>query len=53
MRGKLERRLENRQLDPIEAAAIQLEFEDEQLMEWRRRWSEISEREQPHQTEKP
>jgi hypothetical protein len=41
----MERRLENRTLDPLVAAAIQLELEDEQLTEWRERWAEISARE--------
>lgn len=42
MPGKLERRVWNRKVDPIEAVAIQLELEDEQLAEWRLRWAEIS-----------
>ncbi|MBI4984245.1 MAG: hypothetical protein HZC24_02560 [Rhodocyclales bacterium] len=45
MRGKLERRLENSKLSPLEAAALQLELEAEQLREWRERWAEISDRE--------
>ena len=45
MRGKLTRRLEDRNLDPVEAVAIQLEIEDEKLAEWRERWAEISARE--------
>ncbi|HEX8989310.1 MAG TPA: hypothetical protein VF816_15235 [Rhodocyclaceae bacterium] len=45
MRGKLERRIEFKHLDPVEAVAIQLEIEDEQLQEWRERWAEIRERE--------
>lgn len=49
MRGKLERRLENNKLDPLEAAAIQLELEAEQLKEWRDRWAEISARETPEE----
>lgn len=44
MPGKLERRVRHRKLDPIEAVAIQLELEDEQLVEWRQRWAEISAR---------
>ena len=46
MRGRLERRLENKKLDPLAAAALQLEFEDEQIQEWRERWVELSNREQ-------
>ena len=41
MRGKLMRRLEDRKLFPLEAVALQLELEDEQLQEWRERLAEI------------
>jgi hypothetical protein len=39
--GKLGRRLEDNKLAALEALAIQLEIEDEQLKEWRERFSEI------------
>lgn len=42
MKRKLNRKLEGNKLDPIEAVAIQLEIEDEDLREWRTRWAEIS-----------
>ena len=42
MRGKLSRRLDNEKLTATEAAAIQLQLEDEQLMEWRERMAEIT-----------
>jgi hypothetical protein len=45
MKGKLNRRIEDRKMDPLEAVAIQLELEDERLAEWRARWAEISARE--------
>ena len=45
MGGKLERRVENRKLSPLDAAAIQLEIEEEALIEWRKQWGEITERE--------
>jgi len=45
MRGKLNRKLEASKLDPIEAVAIQLEIEDEELHEWRERWAEITDHE--------
>lgn len=45
MRGKIMRRLEDRDLDPLIAVALQLEKEAEDLKEWRERWAEISERE--------
>jgi hypothetical protein len=41
MGGKLERRLEKQELNSLEALAIQLEKEDEDLMEWRERFAEI------------
>ena len=45
MRGKLTRRLEDRNIDPLDAVAIQLELEEEHLNEWRKKWTEISTRE--------
>ena len=42
MRGKLSRRLDNEKLSATEAAAIQLQLEDEKLMEWRERMAEIT-----------
>ncbi len=41
MGGKLGRRLEDNKLVAIEALAIQLEIEDEQLKEWREKFSEM------------
>lgn len=41
MAGKLPRRLEKEKLTQLEAIAIQLEIEDEQLQEWRERVAEI------------
>lgn len=41
MRGKLTRRVEDKKLSTIEALAIQLELEDEQLAEWREKMYEI------------
>lgn len=45
MHGKLARRLESRKLQSLEAAAIQLQLEDDELHEWRQRWAEIGDRE--------
>ncbi len=45
MRGKLLRRLEDKKLDTLEMAALQLEIEDESLNEWRARVAEISKKE--------
>jgi hypothetical protein len=45
MGGKLGRRLDDHKLIPLEALAIQLEIEDEQLKEWRERLAEINARE--------
>ncbi|TRZ67545.1 MAG: hypothetical protein D4S02_04995 [Rhodocyclaceae bacterium] len=41
MRGKYARRLDDKKIDPLEAAARQLEYEDERLGEWRARVSEL------------
>ena len=41
MGGRLERRLENQKIIPLEALAIQLEKEDDDLKEWRARFAEI------------
>ena len=45
MRGKLARRFENDKIDALEAVALQLQIEDEDLNEWRQRWEELSKRE--------
>ena len=45
IRGKLNRRVEDRKVDPLLAVALQLEKEDEDLKEWRERWAEIAVRE--------
>ena len=42
MREKLLRRLDDKKLDALEVAALQLEIEDEALNEWRARVAEIS-----------
>ena len=39
MRGKFTRRLEDKKYSPVEAVALQLQFEDEQLAEWRKNLS--------------
>ena len=41
MRGKFTRRFEDKKLSAIEAIALQLQFEDEELAEWRERMAEI------------
>ncbi len=41
MGGRLERRLENQKIIPLEALAIQLEKEDEDLKEWRERFAQL------------
>lgn len=45
MRGKLARRLEHEKIDSLDAVALQLQLEDEELNEWRQRWEELSQRE--------
>lgn len=44
MRGKFSRRFEDKKLSAIEAIALQLQFEDEELAEWRQKVSEIREK---------
>ncbi len=41
MRGKLFRRAEDKKLSLLEAVAIQLEIEDEELAEWREKRSQM------------
>jgi wobble nucleotide-excising tRNase len=45
MGGKLDRRLEKDKLSEVEAMAIQLELEDEQLQEWRKNMQILREKE--------
>jgi len=40
-RSKLQRRLENEEMTALEVVAIQLEIEDEDLSEWRKKMAEI------------
>jgi len=44
MRGRFRRRTEDRRLSALEAMALQLEYEDEELAEWRQRMSELREK---------
>jgi hypothetical protein len=44
MRSKLKRRLEDKKMNALEAVAIQLEKEDEELNEWRAKMAEIREK---------
>jgi len=44
MTGKLPRRLEKEKISAVEALAIQLELEDEQLEEWRRNFQLIKDK---------
>lgn len=44
MRSKLKRRLEDKKMNTLEAVAIQLEKEDEELNEWRAKMAEIREK---------
>ena len=52
MRGKLTRRLEDNKLNTVEALAIQLELDDEQLHEWREKMHEISKKDKNNKTGK-
>ncbi len=44
MGGKLGRRIDDNKLVPLEALAIQLEIEDEDRNEWRKKFAEIKAR---------
>ena len=44
MGGKLRRRQDKEKLSSLEALAIQLELEDEQLQQWRKRMATIKEK---------
>ena len=44
MRSKLKRRLEDKKMNTLEAVAIQLEKEDEELNEWRAKMAELREK---------
>lgn len=44
MRGRFSRRLEDRKLSAQQAIALQLEYEDEELAEWRERMAELQTR---------
>ena len=48
MRGKLARRLEKSELQSLEAVALQLQAEDEDLQHWRKQWGEIVDRADKH-----
>ena len=45
MRARLVDKMQDEKLSPLECAAIQLEIEDEQLMEWRSKTAELREKE--------
>jgi hypothetical protein len=51
MSGKLPKRFEKGKISSDEAIALQLELEDEQLEEWRKRINEIRAKELKHQSE--
>ena len=46
MRGRYARRLEDKRLSAIEALALQLEYEEEALEEWRERLTEMRKNEE-------
>ncbi len=45
MHGKLARKFEQEKIPSLEAVALQLQIEDEELQEWRQRWAELEQRE--------
>lgn len=44
MRGKLVRRMKNAELRSLDAIALQLQAEDEDLEEWRQQWADVVDR---------
>ena len=44
MRRKLSHRFESAEIESLEAVALQLQVEDEDLQEWRKRWAEVVDR---------
>lgn len=46
MRGKFSRRLEDKKISATESIALQLQYEDEGLAEWRKRMTEIRSKDQ-------
>lgn len=46
MRKKLARRLEDKKVQPLDAVALQLQLDDEQLQAWREKLSAIRKKEQ-------
>ena len=46
MRGRFARRLEDKRIGAIEAIALQLEYEDEALEEWREKLTEMRKNEE-------
>lgn len=52
MRGRFARRAEDQKLTATEALALQLEYEDEGLMEWRERMAEMQMREKQKNKDK-
>lgn len=52
MGGKLPRRIEKRKLTQVEALAIQLEMEDEQLQAWRKVMQSLRKKEEAKKEEK-
>jgi len=46
MRGRFARRIEDKKLSAIEAVALQLEYEDDELEEWRERMVEMRKNEE-------
>ena len=46
MRGRFARRLDDKRMSAIDAIALQLEYEDEELEEWRERMTEMRKNEE-------
>jgi len=48
MRRKLAHRLEYSEIQSLEAVALQLQIEDEDLQHWRKQWAEVVDRADKH-----
>lgn len=52
MRTKLRRRLDDKETTPLDAVAMQLQKEDEDLEEWRAQWAKIKKNDEQKKSKK-
>lgn len=46
LRGRYSRRMEDKMISPLEAVALQMQKDDDDLAEWRARWAEVCARDE-------